>query len=290
MKFDINRIDRRVIYLLVLLALSLPLIYQYSVPPARMAAAEALFKKVEELQVKSPDLVFVALDYGPNLVAENGAQAEVVVEHLMRRRIPVALFSIYYQAEPILEALPQRVAARLMKESPSERWEYGKDWVNLGYRPGGYIFIRPIAESKNLVEYLNKDARGTKLTEVPMMKGVERFENIKMLIEITGLINTFDLYVAFFQKKDYRPAFGHGCTSITIPEAFIYLDSKQIDGLLEGVAGAAWYSKLLQDKFTAREPDKSFVINTGLGIAHLVVIGLIILGNVTSLLARRKTA
>ena len=99
----------------------------------------------------------------------------------------------------------------------------------------------------------------------------------------------FDNYVQYFTSKDYTPAFGHGCTSITIPEAFIYLDSGQIQGLLGGLAGAAWYSELLRRRYPERPVDESLMLNTGLGVAQLVVIAFIVLGNLAGLLRRASS-
>jgi hypothetical protein len=54
---------------------------------------------------------------------------------------------------------------------------------------------------------------------------------------------------------------------------------------LEGIAGAAWYSELLQRKDPARVKAASAVINTALGVAHLVIILLVAAGNITALAA-----
>jgi hypothetical protein len=284
------KLDRRLIYILVALALALPLLQGFTVPPARMVSAEKVFQAVEETQVGENEVAFVALDFGPGTAAESLPQAEVVVEHLMRRRIPIVFFSMYVLAEPFLESVPQRVAERLMKELPSERWEYGKDWVNIGFRSGGYLILQSIPKSENLVELFKKDARGNSLADYPISKNFKKLEQVKLLAEFTGLVGALDTYIQFFQKKEYKPVFVHGCTSIVIPEAFVYLDSGQIKGLLEGIAGAAWYSKLLQNKFSDRVPDRSQVINTGLGVAHLVIIALIAFGNLSVLVAKWRRA
>ncbi len=287
MRLDIYNIDRRIIYLLVLLALCVPLLNQWSVKPARMQGAEKFFKVIDTLEVGPNDVAFVAMDYGPGMAAETGTQSEVIVEHLMRRRIKFAVFTQYILAEPFLESVPAKAAARLAKEYPDQTWEYGKDWVNLGYGAGGSLTIQSIPKSENLVELFKRDARGNNLADLPAFSGVRTLKNIKLLAEFTGLVGVFDSYIQFFQNKDYRPIFTHGCTSITIPEAYIYLDSGQLTGLLEGIAGAAWYSVLLNDHYTSRIPDASGVLNTGLGVAHLVILGLILLGNITGLLSRR---
>jgi len=211
-----------------------------------------------------------------------------VLEHLMRRRVPVILFSLYHLAEPFLKSIPEEVARQLERENPGETWEYGRDWINLGYRPGARILIQAIPKSENLAELFEKDARGNRISELPAFSELRTLRQIAFLAEFTGLVDAFDNYVQFFTSKDYTPAFGHGCTSITIPEAFIYLDSGQIQGLLGGLAGAAWYSELLSRHYPERPVDESLMLNTGLGVAQLVVIAFIVLGNLAGLFGRRR--
>ncbi len=272
-------LNRRVIYLFVFLALAVPMVQRYTVTPSRMVSAERMYEVVQNLKFEAGDVAFISLDFGPNTIAENRPQAEVTIEHLMRRRVPIVLFSQYIQADPFLKSIPEATAARLSKEFPGETWRYGQDWVNLGYRPNSDLLIQGLPKAENIAEYFKQDAFGTPLNQIPAFKPIRGFKNFKLLGQFTGLTGTFATFVQFFQTEDFRPTFVHGCTSITTPEAYIYLDSGQLSGLLEGLAGAAWYSKLLSDKFSKRSPDDALLINTGLGIAQLILILLIVLGN-----------
>lgn len=286
---DLARLDRRWIYLLVFLALSAPIIAGYTVQPTPMDDAGRFFDLVDGIRAEPGRYAFVAMDFGPGTKGENQPQARVVVEHLMRKRVPVILFSLYYLAEPFLKSIPEEVARQLEREHPGETWEYGRDWINLGYRPGAGVLIQAIPKSENLAELFEKDARGNRISELPAFRGLRTLRQISFLAEFTGLVGVFDNYVQYFSSKGYTPAFGHGCTSITIPEAFIYLDSGQIQGLLGGLAGAAWYSELMRRRYPERPADESLTLNTGLGVAQLVVIAFIVLGNAAGLLRRRKT-
>lgn len=281
MKLNLRALDRRVIYLVVILSVALPIGFDWSIPPARMVSAEKFFALVQTLETDANDVALVAFDFGPNTKAENEPQAEVILEHLFRRRIPVVLVTQYAQAEGFLLSIPNHVADRLMRENPGERWEYGKDWVNIGYRPGGILFVQAVAKSQNLANDLDRDVFGTPLIDLTVTRNLKNLRDVRLLAEFTGLVGVFDTYVQFFQSDGYTPAFGHGCTSITIPEAYIYLDSGQLSGLLEGIAGAAWYSQLLTKSFPNRGEDSSLVINTALGVAHLVMIFFIVLGNIS---------
>lgn len=279
------RLDRRIIYLLVALALALPLSLGISVAPVQMKSADAVFKVVEELP-HDGKAVFVSLDFGPNSQAENLPQAEVLIEHLLRKKIPFVMYSQYALADTFLESVPATVIARLNAAHSTERWTYGTDWANLGYRPNGALMLQNIAKSDDLSQLLKKDARGNRLSELPLFQKVRSLKDISVLAQFTSLVGTFDGFLQFFQRDGYRPIFLHGCTSITIPQAFIYLDSGQLSGLFEGVAGAAWYSALLTKSFEGREKDSSILLNTGLGVAHLIVILLVVMGNAVAIYQR----
>ena len=289
--FDyLGRMDRRIIYAVVAVALTIPILAGWSLRPAEMKSARKFFEFVESLPADDGRIVLISADWGPSTKAENEPQTEVLIEHLMRRRLPFALVSCTADAEPFLRDLPERVARRLNKENPREKWEYGRDWVNLGYQPGWSIMIQKLAAAEDIRQALGTDARGTPLNEVPCMRTVKSIKDVKLMAEFTGLVGAFGAWVAFFQTNEYRPPMAHGCTSITIPEAYIYLDSGQIVGLHEGIAGAAAYSQMLSDseKYRGRGPDRAIVTNTALAVAHVAIIVLIALGNAGMLLARRR--
>ncbi len=279
--------ERRLIYLFVILIVAFPILLDYSIPPARMKAGQSLYDKIDTLKVNDGEFAFVALDFGPGTQAENLPQSDSIVEHLFRKRIPVVLFSQYFLAEGFLKSLPESVAKRLNRET-GENWEYGKDWVNIGYRPGSGILIQNLAKADKFIEVFKEDANGSSLSEFKLFKNSKGLESVKILTEFTGLVGVFDSYIQFFQKKNYVPIFGHGCTSITIPEAYIYLDSGQIDGLLEGLAGAAWYSHLLDKNYRKNNMEDIQITNTALGVSHLAIIFLIILGNIIMFVRRRR--
>ena len=272
-----ERIDRRIVYLFVAVSLTVPLVLNVSLKPAEMATADSFFREVSALSPQPGKIVLISADFGPGTMAENRPQAELAIEHLMRKRVPFAMFSIYTLAAPFLIKVPQQVAQRLEAET-GERWIYGRDWVNLGYRPGGIVVIQGMAKAADIKEVLKTDANGTPLSSIPVMQGVKTIGDIQMLMQFTGLLGAVNSWLQYFSG----PPFLYGCTSVTIPEAFIYYSSGQMKGFFEGVAGAAWYEVLLEQAYPSRSLKKSNValrINTGLSFAHLVIIAVIILGN-----------
>jgi hypothetical protein len=279
---------RRLIYLLMILAVGLPIVFGISQKPSRLVSAERMYDVVEQVRVQPGEVAMVWFDFGPNTIAENEPQAQVLIEHLFRRRIPVVLLSQYQQAERFLTKIPNEVAQRLEAEMPGQQWRYGEAWVNAGFRPGGAIFIQSMVNAADVSKFLGRDVNGMPISHYPAFSAIGGVERVKLVGEITGLVGVFDNIIQFFQKNEYRPTIVHGCTSITIPEAYIFLDSGQLKGLLEGIAGAAWYSEVLKEHFPHSENKELLVTNTALSAAHIVLILLIVLGNIVPLFERRR--
>lgn len=279
---------RRLIYLLMLLAVGLPIVFGISQKPSRLVSAERMYDVVEQIKAQPGEVAMIWLDFGPNTIAENEPQARVLIEHLFRRRIPVVLLSQYQQAERFLTKIPSEVAQRLESEMPGQQWRYGEAWINAGFRPGGSIFIQSMVNAADVSKFLGRDVNGMPIAQYPVFSSIGGVERVKLVGEITGLVGVFDNIIQFFQKNEYRPTIVHGCTSITIPEAYIFLDSGQLKGLLEGIAGAAWYSEVLKEHFPNSENKELLVTNTALSAAHIVLILLIVLGNIVPLFERRR--
>lgn len=269
---------QRLIYIFLLIVLAVPIVLKSALPPVRMNSAEKLYKVVEDLN-PSKGFAFVAVDFGPSTIAENQPQAEVVIEHLFRRKVPVVVFTMYALGERFSIDVPRKVAARLNKELGSEELQYGKDWISLGYRAGSALFLQALAKSDDIVKFLGKDVTGRAIISFERFAQLKSLSDISLVAEFTGLMGLLDGYIQFLQKSDYIPPLVHGCTSITIPETYIYMDSGQLKGSLEGIAGAAWYSKLLKDRSPDRPIDAALILNTSLGVGHLAIIFLIALGN-----------
>ena len=287
-EFWLLRIDRRWVYLAVAIALAAPLVLRKAMPPAKIGTAETYFKVAEEIPAGEGKLVLIAMDWGPGTQAENKPQTEMMIRHLMHRGVKFGVISCYYLAEPYLLNLPQEVADDLntLYEGTGRTWKYGTDWVNFGYRPGWTIMVQGLAKSGDLHEFFKDDAAGTDIGEIECMRGVKTIKDIPALAEFTGLVGAVQVWLQFFNRRDHRPTYLHGCTSISIPEAFIYLDSGQLAGLQEGVAGAAYYGQQVTEKYVeqglGRESEKASsaaVAMTSLSVAHFVIIFFIVLGN-----------
>ncbi|MCC6953177.1 MAG: hypothetical protein IT290_03575 [Deltaproteobacteria bacterium] len=150
------------------------------------------------------------------------------------------------------------------------------------------MLIQNLSRSADISKTLKTDANGTPLEDLSIMADIKTIRDIPLFIQLTSLVGTLNTWLQFLQTADYRPKFLHGCTSITIPEAYIYYASKQLMGLHEGLAGAAAYEDILSARYPDRLVGTALKLNTSLAIAQLSIVGLIVLGNLGYVLARLR--
>jgi len=233
-------------------------------------------------------IVLISSDFGPQTRAELMPMLECTVRHLMMRRIKFAILTNVPDGAGYCKGVLEKLGREL-------GCEYGKDWVNFGYKPGGSFLVRQMAA--NLPGAVKTDFKGDPVSTIPCMAGIKDAGNVSLLIEITGLVGMFGRWPAFFATPRDRPDMAHGCTSISIPDAYSDLESGLICGLFEGIAGAAAYNDFLE---TIRDPDKDPPVSvaarvhmTGQTVAHVLLLLFVALGNLgvfLTWLARRRRA
>ena len=264
-------IDRRVIYLLVAMSLALPLVLQWSMPQIPTPPTRQCYEAVEKVP---PDkVVLIAADFDTGTVGENGPQVQALLEHLMRRRKKFIIMTLIAPQGPTLvELYAQNLGKRY-------GYRYGRDFVNLGYIPGGQPVLERLGRS--IWETRQTDSKRIPLTELPLMERVRSAKDIGLVALFTGT-GVLPWYVQTFWAQ-FKVPLVEGCTGIIVPELFPYLETKQLAGAWLGLKGAAEYERLLN--------------TNGLGmrgmmaqsVAHAFVLFLILLGNVGMRLARSQS-
>ena len=269
----LQNIDRRILYLLTAAVITAPLLLHPSRHPT------VIFSEVKHAyqtidRVPGDKIVFVSIVFGAGTEAENGPQTEAIMRHMFRKRIPFGVLSW----DPVGAKLSYDIGAKLEKELGKQ---YGKDWVHFGYRPGPiYAVISGMAEDFRKV--VDHDLFDTKLDKIEMLRNVRNHKQIGAVVEITpsGTVGT---WIAYFTMP-YRIPLVFCPTAVMAAEAYPFLDSKQISGMLNGVIGAAQYETLLGQ---GNERTYAAAASWALSAAHVFIILLIIVGNVAYIAAKR---
>ncbi|MDX1934338.1 MAG: hypothetical protein SFU56_17180 [Capsulimonadales bacterium] len=276
-----QRIDRRVLYLLLAATVALPMVIRLPVPPVAITPQSRQFFRTVEQFADDParrhKLVILCTNYGSGTSAENQTQTEAVLHHLMRKRLKFALFAFSTpQGRELGKASAEKLASRY-------GYEYGRDYVHFGFRPPDSVEPLLKAAVRDIPGNFGNDINGTPLAEIPVMQGIRTVNDIGMIVEVASS-NTLQLWIAFFQRVGEEPIPTLYCpTNVMAPEAFPLLASGQLSGMLAGLNGATEYEQLLN------EPGFGSGVSAPLSYSQLLIVLLIALGN-AGMFAQRRLA
>ena len=268
----LQTIDRRALYFMLMLAVTTPFFLYISLPVNISPQTKALYDKVDSLP--SDSFVLFGLDWSASTRGENGAQTEALMRHFMKRRVRFALLAF---GDPQAETLGQAMAERLQKEYS---YVEGKDWTNFGYHPSAAQENTLKAMVQDVVQTMKNDNRKHPLGTLEVMHGIKTARDFSLIIDVTPS-NTYLPYIQFLQGPAQVPM-GSALTSVMAPEMFNYIDSKQVVGMMGGLQGAIEYEQLLHI------PGKATRAGLSSSFAHLLIMGLIIVGNIALLLEKRQ--
>ncbi|HOF89069.1 MAG TPA: hypothetical protein PLZ36_13350 [Armatimonadota bacterium] len=294
----LQHIDRRWIYLVLLIGLVTTLYVGWPVKPEVIPYVQNLYDAVEAAPAAEQDrkLILVGCTFSASTMPENGNQLRALLRHLMLRGKRFAIIAI---AEPQGAQFGADIAGKLAAEYG---YEYGRDWISLGYKPGTLAFFTAFVN--NIPGNVPKDGlRGEAITGYPIMAGIRTIKDISLVIEDTSTASILS-WITYVQGK-YRVKLGYTCTGVMVAEAIPFLDSGQLVGMLPGMKGAADYEKLVDEleaealrtgeKQAPYDPSTMPLMKNSArrlmftqGVAHIIIIAFIVLGNAGYFLSRRR--
>ena len=283
-----KNLDRRWIFLLMFLSVSIPILLQLQFPEKPTGLAKAVFDEIEVL--KEGDPVLLAFDFDPGSEGELGPMATAFVRHCCEKKLKMYFIGLW----PIG---PQMIDDNINKVIKADfpKLEYGKDYVNLGFKPGNEGVIKVIVT--DLRELYTTDDKGTNVDQIEMMDGINSVQDFNLVINVSaGYVGTKEWvqYAATPYPEKIRLV--AGCTGVQAPLLYPYIP-QQLKGLLGAIKGAAEYEKLVIDKYDrdqGREPEGKYLEGIRrMGpqlVAHILMIVLIIVGNIIFFIEKKQEA
>lgn len=272
----LKSLDRRWIFLLIGLSVVVPTLLQWRVPESPGQFSQDVFNEIEKLQ--PGDKVLMAWDYDPTTEGELSPMAAAFAKQVAARRAKMYFITLL----PLGPQMIDKTFEEIIKPDYPDL-VYGEDYVNLGFKSGYEGVIKVIIT--NLRGLYTTDAHGINIDQIPMCRDVKSVQDMKLIVNISGSYPGTKEWVQYavtpYQNKLKMVG---GCTGVQAPLLFPYIPD-QLVGLLVGIKGAAEYEQLVVDHYVTENPDDprfSFA-RKRMGpqsVAHLVMIGLILLGNV----------
>jgi len=178
------------------------------------------------------------------------------------------------------------LADKAVTEIPPEYGkEYGKDVVYLGWKAGVDAVILGMGE--NIKNVFPVDYYGHPLDSLPMMQEVVRLRDIPFMVAISAGTPGFSDWLLYGQSR-YGLRVGAGVTAVSAADAYPFLQSGQLTGLLAGMKGAAEYEVLVAKNGYSKAYMPAVAAMDSQSLAHLVLLILVVLGNVAFFASRMK--
>ncbi len=274
----LTKIDRRVIFLLVALAVIIPLVVPLGLPVKPSKYSQKLYDVVDNIPPNNQP-VLISADYSPSMMPELHPMFKAIIRHCFARRIRVMVMTL----DPTGAALAEDALNEISKEYPVE---YGKDYVFLGFKSGTSAVMMAIGQ--NIRQAYPVDAYGKPLDDLPMMTGIRNYADIPLVIDIAGS-SIINLWVNYAGTR-YHAKVGAGCTAVSTADYYPFLQAGQLIGLLNGMKGASEYEYLNEKNGYSKASKQASKGMDAVSIVHLMIMLLIILGNIGYYFARQKSS
>ena len=137
--------------------------------------------------------------------------------------------------------------------------------------------------SEDFHKVLGTDIHGRSLKSFEVTKNVQGAKDFGAVVEITPSA-TIESWIAYMTGI-YKIPLVYCPTAVMAAEAYPYLDSGQISGMLNGVIGAAQYEVLLGMGDVATD---AIAYSWALSFAFIFIIILIVLGNLSYIMTRSR--
>lgn len=263
------RIDRRIIFAVITVAVIVSLVLKFELPIPPSEPVQGIYEKIESLPQDSR--VMISFDYDPASKEELQPMAIAFLHHCFSRDLKVIGMTHYTGAPGLADLAMNSVAKQYQKQ-------YGEDYVFLGYKPGGASLIINMGE--NLYTAFPKDFYGKDTATLPALQGVDSLRQISYLFDLAAG-TTIETWLVYGKEK-YKFEMGAGCTAVMGPDMYPFLQSKQLNGLLGGLKGAAEYEALVNKKANAVSGMRPQ------SVVHVIIIIFVIFGNIVFFISKRS--
>lgn len=249
--FDrMQALDRRYIYLIVALAIILPLIIPFNSKTYVTEPSENLYKKIDSFAGKKDRAVLLCFSHDASTMAELFPMEVSILRHCFQRNIQVFTICFMPAAKPLMD-----YALQTAKEDYNV--QSGVDYVNFGYKPYGLFLPTILGMGDDIAKAVETDDEGRIVSNLEIMKWIKNYNEMNLVVDFaaSAAVQTWITYA----RARFGANVAAGVTAVMAADNFPYLQTGQLVGMLAGLKGAAEYEKLVDVFATHKEIDSNGV-------------------------------
>lgn len=259
----LENLDVRILYWLLVIFIAIPFIMPLGLPVPISTSTINAFQVVDSL--KEGDVIM----FSASTIAsypELGPSQVAIFKHCISKHTKVIMWARETGGEQLINTIID----------DSKTWienygaEYGVDYVNMGFVPGGETAVASLAtDTQNTYK---ADFFGTPVEQLPIMENIEGAKDFELII-------FFEAAQSFlFWLRHWTSPFGVKLlicpTGMATTDIIPYYEAGQVAAYATGINGGAGWEFLLN------APGDALIGIDALSIAHLVVIVFVFLGNI----------
>ncbi len=264
------RSDPRLIYLLLGLVVTVPILTHSVIPVPVTQTTQALYDFIQKLPANS--LVVLSFDYSTSVVPELHPQAIVVTQQLFTLPLKV-LFVAQWTDGP---ALADAVLEAVDKGNKT----YGVDYATLGYIPNSATLL---GMTSDIHQFFPVDTHGNPTDTLPIIKEFPAAKQAALVISFAAGEPGLSQYLQYWQARFNIPV-AVGATASSAPGYLPFYNSGQVVGLLISIRGAAEYEILIH-RMGISGATSAMVAQSA---AHLLIVAMVVFGNVVYFVGRGR--
>ena len=291
----LGNLDRRIIFLLIGLAVLIPLINPnlIDLPLGEDRNTRVVYDSISNLNTN--DKVLISFAYGASTKPEVHPMAVGLLNHLFSKGVKVYIVSLWPESPIMAEQ-----AISSVRNSNLFSIEDGIDYVMFDYKVGGFVVIKGIAD--NFRDIYQQDKNGKSINDLPIMEGIYDVTDFDFVFDFSAGVPGNAEWVQYACDPKNVPL-SSGCTSIMVTDAIPYVESGQLRGILAGMPGAAEYEKMVYDFMVNEQINnnpfikpqgnivkgKAYARMSAQSVAHLLMVLFIVIGNIAYYYSRKES-
>jgi hypothetical protein len=215
--------------------------------------------------------IVFSVDLGMESLAEMGPGLTALTKYFVDREFKIVVMSYYTDGPVIFTSYVESILTGL-------GYEEGVDYVNLGYISGLATGYRAMATDIRSV--VSNDYSGNPIDSLPIMENVNKAQDFAFVISIDAYNSCNDFVF------NWGSPFGTPILGAPTGTCYMVYYPSYAGGLIEGLIGGG--RGIAEFEVLIGKPGIGIAGIGALTVAHLILVGFMLLGNVVMIIDRSK--
>jgi hypothetical protein len=283
----ILKLDRRIIYVLVVLCVLLPIFFPLGLPFSVTPEVQVCYDDVKKL--KAGEAILISCDYGPDSFPECQPMLVALLHQCFKQKLRPILVALTPTGDVMAQKGLEQVLGSVDGQTNQPVYPdlvAGRDYVLLGYQAGSNAII--IALTTSFTNTYKKDKDDQATADLEIFRDVRKLGDVKYIVDIAAVALP-EQWLIFGAGKENIPM-SVCCTAVSAAQYYPYYHAGQFRGLIGGMKGSAEYEKLVDVAGITGEIPNATKGMDSQSLVHVFIVLAIVVVNIFYFFERRREA